>query len=131
VSPERQIMYRGRGGEQLGLQQSLYPPAKTIEALSRHNPDAVKDIMDLAKAEQGHVHALARAQLQSEEAQARRDHAARLTGMWFGFLMCAGLLASGVFLIHTGRGWGGYPAVIIAFLTLVGSFLGGRNPPKG
>ncbi|NLF56108.1 MAG: hypothetical protein GX580_00540, partial [Candidatus Hydrogenedens sp.] len=53
-----------------------------------------------------------------------------VTGMWFGFLICAALLASGVFLIHTGRGWGGYPAVIIAFLTLVGNFLGGKGQPK-
>lgn len=128
MSSERQVVYKNRDGEQLGLHQSLYPSTETIDALSRHYPDAVRDIMELAKREQEFAHVEARAQLEADDRLSRRDHACRITGMWFGFLICAALLSSGVYLIVTDHGWGGYPAVVIAFFTLVGNFLNGNKP---
>jgi uncharacterized membrane protein len=126
------MVYKGRDGAQLGVNQSLFPPSQTIDALSRHYPDAVKEILEMAKREQEHTHGITMSQLETDERQASRDHRCRITGMWFGFVICASLLGAGVFLIHTGKGWGGYPAVVIAFITLVGCFLGSKPaPPQG
>ena len=117
TSSEAQVV---RQGEALGVLvrhvSSVYPSPEVIDGFERHFKGAAKEILDMAKEEQRHIHAL--------ENGANR----RLTiGMISGVILCAIFIAAGTFLVYTDHPVGGGASILLGLLMILNNLVTGAK----
>ena len=121
---ETHIAARDSHGIEVYYHQSSLPSREVVEAYENFHKGAAKIMLDIAVAEQEYEHLLGRS-------DAKLIFVTRILGMVFGFVLTLALLAFGGIMIYTGHGWGGYPSIIIAIISVITTLaLGGRQPPQ-
>ena len=117
MSKERHaVAIRNKEGEAIAVSESLFPSRETIDSFETYHKGAAAEILDMSRVEQVHTHKM-------EAAMMKCETICRILGMALGVVSCLALIAAGVYLIVVGKGWGGYPTVIVAFFTLITSVI--------
>ena len=119
---ETQIAAKDGDGLQVYFHQSTLPSKEVVEAYESFHSGAAKIMLDMALDEQSHDHSI-------EIYEAKCDFILRLTGMLVAAVICLSLIVAGTWLMLTDHYVVGAGAVVVAFITVVGSIaLGGKTP---
>lgn len=110
------------------VSSGLIPPPRTLAEYGSVDPDFPKQIFEMGVNQHNHDHDNDRRIVTLNEKMVDGGIAAERRGQWFGFLLCAGALSGGVYLIATGSmPTIGAALAIGALASLAGTFIFGRR----
>ena len=111
----------------LAIRQSNWPSDATMELLERHSQGAIGRLITIVEKDQEQCHRV-------EDAELRRDFIMRMFGMATAAFICILLIVAGTWLMLTDHYVTGASAVIVAFITVIGSIAAGgkiaAKPPR-
>lgn len=113
--------------ESVSVEQSVWtspiPPAHVLREYQELIPDAPERFLRLAEAQSAHRRAM---EAKVVTSNLWRDH----LGQLFAFLLGAGTIAGGLWLIHEGKSLEGLGALVVAVGGLAGVFIAARRQQR-
>jgi uncharacterized membrane protein len=118
--PGQQAIHAKSGENSLSIYQSAIPSPEIAAGWEQACPGAADRILAMVEKELDNDRRIGRS-------ECRRQTAAHLTGMFFGFVLCLAAMGGGVYLIAAGKNAQGLVALVSALVMVAASLAkGGR-----